>query len=95
MGKSKKLKYKGISKDGKFILYQKIKEEILDHNKRTKLWLSSEFLFNESLKKDPKKTKKILKDLIDWNISQENYEICNKLSFLLKKCETFQYGSDI
>ena len=96
MGKSKKLRYKGISPDGKFIIYQKIKEEInLDQNKRTKLWISSEFLFNESLKKDPEKTKKILTDLIDWNTSKENYEECTKLSFLLEKCETFKFRSDI
>jgi len=96
MGKSKKLRYKGISPDGNFIIYQKIKEETyFDLNKRTKLWLSSEFLFNESLKKDPEKTKKILNDLIKWNTFRENYEECTKLSFLLGKCETSKSDSDI
>jgi hypothetical protein len=87
MGNSKKLRYKGLSEGGNFILCQKTKKNIpLDEEKRTKLWISSEFLFIESLEKNPEKTKKILIDLIKWNTLQENYEACNKLLFFLKMC---------
>lgn len=96
MGKNKKLRYKGISKDRRFIIFEKPKPEITeDLDKRTKLWISSDYLFEESLLKDPTSTKEFISLLLDWNIDQEKYENCKKLSVLLKKCETFVSSKDI
>jgi len=96
MERSKKLRYKGISKDGRFLLFEKQQPQITeDLDRKTKLWLSSNYLFEESLFKDPKETKEFISLLLNWNIGQENYENCKKLSVLLEKCETFVRSKDI
>ena len=56
----------------------------IDPNKRTQLWLSSNFLFDELLEKDPYRLKKTLNDLITWNLSRERYRECESLKSLLK-----------
>lgn len=92
----RRLSYKGISKDGRFILLEPLKPQFTeDLDKRSKLWTSSDYLFNESVLKTPEETKKIISVLLEWNTSQENYEISKKLSNFLKKCETFTSGTDI
>jgi hypothetical protein len=96
MRRNKKLRYRGISKDGKFLLFETQQPQITeDLDKRTKLWLSSDYLFKESLFKDARETKKIISFLLEWNVNQETYENCEKLLVLLKKCETFISRQDI
>lgn len=67
------------SADGRFFLYIEKPEYSIDPEKKTKLWLSSPYLIEESLKEDPDKTLKILDYLIEWNEINQNFESCSKL----------------
>jgi len=67
------------SADGRFFLYIEKPEYSIDPEKKTKLWLSSPYLIEESLKEDPDNTLKILDYLIEWNEINQNFESCSKL----------------
>jgi len=71
--------------DGRYFLIIENFPEEIDIDKKTKLWISSEYLFLESIKDNPKKTEEILSELIKWNLKKENYENCQKLKELFKK----------
>jgi hypothetical protein len=60
----------------------------IDKNSRTKLWLSSNFLFEESLEKNPEFVIKTLNDLIEWNLIEEKYKECELLEKLLNSIKT-------
>jgi hypothetical protein len=67
------------SADGRFFLYIEKPEYSIDPDKKTKLWLSSSYLLEESLKDDREKTIKILDYLIEWNEKKQNFESCSRL----------------
>jgi hypothetical protein len=87
MGKPRK--YIKKSADGRFFLFvdRPIFPEI-DLNKKTKLWISSPYLFEESIKEDPQNTKKQLENMLKWNESQQNYEVCKRIIEMQKRFET-------
>jgi hypothetical protein len=60
----------------------------INENRRTQLWLSSDFLFSELLEKDPVTLKKTLDYLISWNLSREKYNECESLKLLLDLVES-------
>lgn len=68
------------SADGRFFLYvRKPDYDPIDLDKKTKLWLSSDYLLKESLKEDPISTLHQIEEMLKWNIEMENYEACGKL----------------
>jgi hypothetical protein len=77
MGKGKR--YIKKSANGRFFLFVEEQEYIIDHSKKTKLWLSSPYLVQESLKDNPEKTSQIIEDLIKWNERNQDFESCSKL----------------
>lgn len=83
MGKSKK--YIKKSADGRFFLFIDKEEYNIDPEKKTKLWISSEYLFEESIKDNKELTIDTLNFLISWNEEKENFEYCIKLLEYLKK----------
>jgi len=83
MGKSKK--YIKKSADGRFFLFVDKEEYNIDPEKKTKLWISSEYLFEESIKDNKELTIDTLNFLISWNEEKENFEYCIKLLEYLKK----------
>lgn len=78
MGKPRK--YIKRSADGRFFLHidRPVFPEI-DLDKQTKLWTSSNYLFEESIKQDPTKTQKELENMLRWNELNQNYELCKKI----------------
>ena len=58
MGKGKR--YIKKSADGRFFLHIEAPEYSIDPEKKSKLWLSSPYLLEESLKQDPKNTEQTL-----------------------------------
>jgi hypothetical protein len=83
MGKSKK--YIKKSADGRFFLFVEKPEYQINPENKTKLWISSDYLFNESLKENKDETINTLNYLISWNESQENFENCSILLEYRKK----------
>jgi len=73
------------SADGRFFLYIEKPEYSIDPDKKTKLWLSSNYLVEESLKDDREKTIEILEHLIKWNEKNQNFESCSSLLSLRNK----------
>ena len=65
---------------GRFFLFES-KESIqkISLENKTKLWLSSDYLFTESILQNKEETKKILDELIIWNEKNQFYENCVKL----------------
>lgn len=82
---SKKKRYIRKSADGRFFLCIENEREEIDLDKKTKLWLSSDYLFSESARYDIEKTKKILKNMLQWNESKEKFEECQKIKELINK----------
>jgi hypothetical protein len=78
----KKRKYIKKSANGRFFLCIETPEYLIDPEKKTKLWLSSSYLIEESLRDDVNKTIEILNYLIEWNKSIENFEACSLLLHL-------------
>jgi hypothetical protein len=78
----KKRKYIKKSANGIFFLCIETPEYLIDPGKKTKLWLSSSYLIEESLRDDVNKTIEILNYLIEWNKSIENFEACSRLLHL-------------
>jgi hypothetical protein len=78
MGKPRK--YIKKSADGRFFLcidrpvFPKI-----DLDKKTRLWVSSSYLFEESFNQDPASTKEELQKMMEWNEINQNYEFCKKI----------------
>jgi hypothetical protein len=70
------------SADGRFFLYIEKPVYSIDPDKKTKLWLSSPYLLEESLSEDKDKTIKILDYLIEWNETNQNFESCSRLLYL-------------
>ena len=86
MGKPRK--YIKRSADGRFFLF--IDRPIfpqIDLDKKTKLWISSPYLFEESFKEDPKNTREELEKMLKWNEGNQNYEFCKKIMELKKRFE--------
>jgi hypothetical protein len=77
MGKGKR--YIKKSADGRFFLHIEEPEYSIDPEKKSKLWLSSPYLLEESLKQNPDSTKQTLDYLIKWNEINQNFELCSKL----------------
>jgi len=77
MNKGKK--YIKKSADGRFFLYIDKPEYSIGPENKTKLWTSSSYLLEESLREDKNKTIEILDYLIKWNESNERFEDCSKL----------------
>ena len=86
MGKPRK--YIKRSADGRFFLHidRPVFPEI-DLDKQTKLWTSSNYLFEESIKQDPTKTQKELENMLRWNELNQNYELCKKIIDLQNRFE--------
>lgn len=82
---SKKKRYIKKSTDGRFFLCIEDESDQIDLNKKTKLWISSDYLFNESIKHDIEKTKKLLKQMLSWNEEKENFEDCQKIKEFINK----------
>lgn len=82
---SKKKRYIKKSADGRFFLCIEDESDQIDLNKKTKLWISSDYLFNESIKHDIEKTKKLLKQMLSWNEEKENFEDCQKIKEFINK----------
>jgi hypothetical protein len=80
MGKGKR--YIKKSADGRFFLHIEEPEYSIDPEKKSKLWLSSPYLLEESLKQNPDNTKQTLDYLIKWNEVNQNFELCSKLLHL-------------
>lgn len=83
MGKGRKYIKKSAS--GRFFLYVEEEEYLIDPDKKTKLWLASPYLIEESLKEDPCKTLETINYLIEWNEKNENFESCSLLISLKNK----------
>jgi len=77
MGKGRR--YIKKSANGRFFLHIEEPEYSIDPEKKSKLWLCSPYLLDESLKEDPEKTIKTLDYLIKWNEINNNFEFCSKL----------------
>jgi hypothetical protein len=78
MGKGKK--YIKKSADGRFFWHiENPRFDPIDIDKKTKLWLSSDYLFSERVKENPTDAYNELKNLIDLNKEKENYEECSSL----------------
>ena len=88
MGKGKR--YIKKSADGRFFLYvRKPDYDSIDLDKKTKLWLSSEYLLKESLKENPISTFSQIEEMLEWTIEIENYEACEKLQNIKRKHFSF------
>jgi hypothetical protein len=72
-------KYIKRSSDGRYFIYIEKPEYNIDKEKKTKLWLSSPFLFSEALDDNPIEAEKTIEDLIKWNVESQNFEACSKL----------------
>ena len=83
MGKSKK--YIKKSADGRFFLFVEKPDYKIDQERKTKLWISSDYLFNESVKENKVGTLQIIDNLISWNETAENFESCSRLLELRRK----------
>jgi hypothetical protein len=57
----------------------------IDIEKKTQLWLSSEYLLEESVKENHKLALEQIDDMIEWNRGKEKYEICSRLLSLREK----------
>ena len=51
----------------------------IDPENKTKLWISSSYLFDESVKENRQEAMRTLDNLISWNEENENFENCSKL----------------
>ncbi len=81
-----KKRYLKKSADGRFFLYiENPTYSPIDLDKKTSLWISSEYLIRESIKEDPASTLEQIEKMIDWNRKNEKYEMCSRLSDLKKK----------
>jgi hypothetical protein len=84
MGKGKR--YIKKSADGRFFLFiEKPTYPPIDIEKKTKLWLSSEYLLVESIKENHNLALEQMDDMIEWNRRNEKYEICSRLLGLREK----------
>lgn len=84
MGKGKK--YIKRSADGRFFLFiEKPTYKPIDIEKKTQLWLSSEYLIQESIKENQNLAFEQIEKMIEWNRTNEKYEVCTKLLDLRKK----------
>jgi hypothetical protein len=72
-------KYIKRSADGRYFVYIEKPEYIIDKEKKTKLWLSSPFLFSEAFDDNPIEAEKTLNALIEWNEESQDFESCSKL----------------
>ncbi len=72
------------SASGRHFLHIEIPEYNIDQEKKTKLWISSPFLFSEALDDDPDLAEETLDALIAWNEKKQDFESCSKLLNLKK-----------
>ncbi len=71
------------NKNGMFFLYKsEHKSHKIDLDKKTKLWISSNFLFKELYYENKEKAKNELKELIRHNENIQNFENCLNLKKL-------------
>jgi hypothetical protein len=81
-----KKRYLKKSADGRFFLYIKNPTySPIDLDKKTSLWVSSEYLIRESIKEDPASALDQIEKMIDWNKKNEKYEMCSRLADLKKR----------
>jgi hypothetical protein len=74
------------SADGRFFLFiDKPSYPPIDLEKKTQLWLSSEYLLEESIKENQNLALQQMEDMLEWNKRNEKYEICSRLLGLRKK----------
>lgn len=79
-------KYIKRSPDGRFILYKSNPESYnIDLEKKTKLWISSNYLYNELYLDNPDNAKKELEELIRHNENKQNFENCVILASMYMK----------
>jgi hypothetical protein len=79
-------KYIKKSPEGRFFLYTRNSEySSIDLDKKTKLWLSTDYLLKESIKDNPIYTLNQIEEMIQWNLENENYKECAKLQNLKNK----------
>lgn len=84
MGKGKR--YIKRSADGRFFLFiEKPTYPPIDIEKKTQLWLSSEYLIQESIKENQSLALEQMESMIEWHKKNEKYEICSRLLNLRKK----------
>ena len=77
MGKGRR--YIKKSADGRFFLHIEEPEYSIDPERKSKLWLCSPYLLEESLKQDRENTLQTLDYLIKWNEINQNFESCSRL----------------
>ena len=82
---SKRKRYIKKSADGRFFLCSQITSIKISPDKKTKLWLCSNYLFEESIKQNRAITNQTLYQLLLWNEERENYEECYQLKKLIDK----------
>lgn len=81
-----KRRYLKKSADGRFFLYiENPTYSPIDLDKKSQLWVSSDYLINESIKENPKSALEQIEKMIDWNKNKESYEMCSKLIDLKNK----------
>lgn len=83
-------RYLKRTNNGYFRLHVDREEPEKSFDKKTKLWISSDYLISESIKENPAGAKKTLQQLIAWNRDKENYEACQKLLDIEKKYINFE-----
>jgi len=76
----KRKTYLKRSADGRFFLFKKNpKSYDINLEKKTKLWLSSDFLYKSLVEENKSNAEKEITALIEWNQGKEKYDDCKKL----------------
>lgn len=79
----RKKTYLKRSADGRFFLFKRNpKSYDIGPDNKTKLWLSSDFLYSSLVKENKDKAEEEIQNLIKWNEVMENYDNCKKLNEL-------------
>ncbi len=79
-------RYLKKSSDGRFFLHiEKPIYNPISIDKKTQLWVSSEYLIEESIKENPELALDQIEKMINWNTKKEKYELCSKLVSLKTK----------
>lgn len=74
------------SANGRFFLFlEKPIYRNIDLDKKTSLWVSSDYLVKESIKQNRDLALSQIEKMIDWNTKNERYEMCSKLLDLKEK----------
>jgi|688.fasta_scaffold1202535_1 hypothetical protein len=83
---SNRKRYLRKSADGRFFLHiEKPTYSPISIDKKTSLWVSSEYLIEESIRENPESALEQIEKMIDWNKKNEKYELCSRLVGLKAK----------